>query len=126
MLGISSKLGRTPLLLASLGRHLSSTPCAAAAAATDLSAAAAQRPCSDAAGENARLRRSLALSYRLLDRLALNEGTCNHLTVEAPARDGSGRKVMLLAPGTIVVISKPAVLLFVLKASFIYPCRSPS
>ena len=70
-------------------------------ASSDLSAASAQRPCAggDARAENARLRRNLALSYRLLDRLDLNEGTCNHLTVLAPARDGSGKSVMLLAPG---------------------------
>ena len=42
----------------------------------------------------------LALSYRLLDHLQLNEGACNHLSVLAPARSGkSGQRVMLLGPG---------------------------
>ncbi len=70
---------------------------------SDLSAAAAQRRSRDPAAENLRQRRNLALSYRLMDRLGLNEGTCNHLTVAAPARDGrGGTKVMLLAPGELL------------------------
>ena len=48
--------------------------------------------------ENFRLRQNLALSYRLIDDLALNEGSCNHLSVTAPARSSSG-SVMLIAPG---------------------------
>ena len=50
--------------------------------------------------ENWRLRRHLALAYRLLDRLELNEGACNHLTAIAPAQNGSG-KVMLVVPGVL-------------------------
>ena len=50
--------------------------------------------------ENWRLRRHLALAYRLLDRLELNEGACNHLTVMAPAQNGSG-EVMLVVPGVL-------------------------
>jgi len=65
----------------------------------DLSVEAALKPSGDAAAENQRLRRSLALSYRLLDRLDMNVGACNHLTVTAPAREGGGKRVMLLAPG---------------------------
>ncbi len=61
--------------------------------------AAALRVTGDAKTENARLRRSLALSYRLMDRLGLNEGACNHLTVKAPMAKGGGGHVMLLAPG---------------------------
>ena len=34
--------------------------------------------------ENRRVRRNLALAYRLLNRLELNEGVCNHLTAMAP------------------------------------------
>jgi hypothetical protein len=35
-----------------------------------------------------------------MERLNLNEGACNHLSVMAPARNGkSGERVMLLAPG---------------------------
>ena len=74
----------------------------ASSSSSDLSAAAAQRRSRDPAAENLRQRRNLALSYRLMDRLGLNEGTCNHLTVAAPARDGrGGTKVMLLAPGEL-------------------------
>ena len=44
----------------------------------------------------------LALSYRLLDHLGLNEGACNHLSVMAPARSGKrGEEVMLLGPGEV-------------------------
>ena len=50
--------------------------------------------------ENWRLRRHLALAYRLLDRLHLNEGVCNHLTVMAPAQNGQG-EVMLVVPGVL-------------------------
>ena len=50
--------------------------------------------------ENWRLRRHLALAYRLLDRLELNEGACNHLTVMAPAQNGNG-EVMLVVPGVL-------------------------
>ena len=67
--------------------------------ASSFSVTEALKPCLDPEKENLRLRRQLALSYRLLDRLELNEGACNHLTVMAPMRDGSGKEVMLLAPG---------------------------
>jgi len=50
--------------------------------------------------ENWRLRQNLALSYRLLDDHALNEGSCNHLSVMAPGRSSSGQ-VMLIAPGYV-------------------------
>jgi len=50
--------------------------------------------------ENLRLRQNLALSYRLLDDLSLNEGSCNHLSVMAPSSKGIGHPdVMLIAPG---------------------------
>ena len=48
--------------------------------------------------ENTRIRRQLALAYRLIDRLELNEGACNHLTAMAPAKSGDG-EVMLVVPG---------------------------
>jgi len=48
--------------------------------------------------ENMRLRQQLALSYRLLNDMSLNEATCNHLTTMAPRRDGKG-EIMLLVPG---------------------------
>lgn len=60
----------------------------------------ALKPSKDPEVENVRIRRQLALSYRLLDRLQLNEGACNHLTAMAPARDGSGQ-VMLVIPGKL-------------------------
>ncbi len=41
----------------------------------------------------------MALSYRLLDRLGMNEGACNHLSVMAPSRSATYAEVMLLAPG---------------------------
>jgi hypothetical protein len=48
--------------------------------------------------ENVRIRRQLALSYRILDRLQLNEGVCNHLTAMAPAKNGQ-KQIMLVIPG---------------------------
>ena len=51
-----------------------------------------------------RLRQHLALSYRLLDRLSLNEGSCNHLSVMAPARDGGGQEVSKLDPYLLSLI----------------------
>ena len=47
--------------------------------------------------ENTRIRSQLALAYRLIDRLELNEGACNHLTAMAPAKNGKGQ-VMLVVP----------------------------
>ena len=67
-----------------------------------LSASEAVHPhLNNPAAENLRLRRQLAVSYRLLDKLGLNEGACNHLTVMAPARNGGSDVVMLLAPGRL-------------------------
>merc|ERR1711971_789448 len=51
--------------------------------------------------ENWRLRQHLALSYRLLDSLQLNEGSCNHISVMAPARADPDSEVMLIAPGFV-------------------------
>ena len=53
---------------------------------------------SDPAEENWRLRQNLALSYRVINDLALNEGSCNHLSVMAPHVGGSGEEgeVMLI------------------------------
>jgi len=60
----------------------------------------ARTPKSDPKAENLRLRQNLALSYRLIDDHALNEGSCNHLTVMAPGRSSAG-EVMLIAPGFV-------------------------
>lgn len=49
--------------------------------------------------ENRRIRRNLALAYRLLNRLELNEGVCNHLTAMAPCRDSPSEETMLVIPG---------------------------
>ena len=54
--------------------------------------------------ENLRIRRELALAYRLIDKLQLNEGACNHLTAMAPAQSGQGQ-VMLVVPGSFFKIS---------------------
>jgi len=51
--------------------------------------------------ENWRLRQHLALSYRLLDSLQLNEGSCNHISVMAPAKADPDSEVMLIAPGFV-------------------------
>jgi len=56
---------------------------------------------SDHLKENWRLRQHLALSYRLLDSLQLNEGSCNHISVMAPAKAGPDNEVMLIAPGFV-------------------------
>ena len=50
--------------------------------------------------ENMRVRRHLALAYRLIDRLNLNEGACNHLTAMAPSQNG-GEEIMLVVPGIL-------------------------
>ncbi len=68
--------------------------------------ATALRTSADPKMENARLRRSLALSYRLMDRLGLNEGASNSLTVKAPAANGSNGSVMLMAPGEDIHMHK--------------------
>ena len=67
-------------------------------------------PLQNPAEENTRIRRQLALAYRLIDRLELNEGACNHLTAIAPAKNGNGQ-VMLVVPGIIAVlpISNPKI-----------------
>ena len=49
--------------------------------------------------ENRRIRRNLALAYRLLNRLELNEGVCNHLTAMAPCRQNNSKQTMLVIPG---------------------------
>ena len=49
--------------------------------------------------ENWRIRRHLALAYRILDRLNLNEGACNHLTAKAPSQIPGEEDVMLVIPG---------------------------
>ena len=49
--------------------------------------------------ENHRIRMNLALSYRLLNRLDLNEGACNHLTAMAPCKENNSRQTMLVIPG---------------------------
>ena len=56
-----------------------------------------------AKNENQRIRMNLALSYRLLNRLDLNEGVCNHLTAMAPTKDNSSVQTMLVVPGNIFV-----------------------
>ena len=50
----------------------------------------------DPAEENWRLRQNLAVAYRVINDLSLNEGSCNHLSVMAPAASGSGEEVMLI------------------------------
>ena len=47
--------------------------------------------------ENWRRRVDLAASYRILERLSLHEGVCNHLSMMAPAASGQGQ-VMLIVP----------------------------
>ena len=94
----NNKLKDTKMLL---GRSFSrsSQRCFSSLSASEALHPQPQNP----AAENLRLRRQLALSYRLLDRLGLNEGACNHLTVMAPAKNGAGQndEVMLLAPGRL-------------------------
>ena len=46
---------------------------------------------------NRRARIELAAAYRGLEKLNLNEGVCNHLTLVAPAANGNG-EVMLVIP----------------------------
>ena len=50
--------------------------------------------------ENHRLRIELAAAYRALHRYGMSEGTDNHLSVLAPAREGGreGKQVLLFAP----------------------------
>ena len=54
----------------------------------------------DVSMENKIIRWNLALAYRELDRLKLNEGVCNHLSAMAPARNQSG-ETMLVIPGSV-------------------------
>ena len=57
-------------------------------------------PITDCAkAENHRIRMNLALSYRVLNQLSLNEGVCNHLTAMAPSKDDRSVQTMLVAPG---------------------------
>ena len=60
---------------------------------------------SDPAEENWRLRQNLALAYRVINDLALNEGSCNHLSVMAPAASGSGEEVMLIGEMVGIITS---------------------
>ena len=46
---------------------------------------------------NRRARIELAAAYRGLEKLNLNEGVCNHLSLVAPAANGNG-EVMLVIP----------------------------
>ncbi len=47
--------------------------------------------------ENKQARIHLAAAYRGFEKYNMHEGVCNHLTVMAPAADGSG-EIMLLIP----------------------------
>ena len=49
-----------------------------------------------ARNQNRRLRIDLAAAFRELDRLNFNEAIDNHLSVMAPAADGSGKQIMLI------------------------------
>ncbi|XP_065062010.1 putative aldolase class 2 protein PA3430 [Rhopilema esculentum] len=51
----------------------------------------------DPAKANYEARCDLAACYRILYNLGFSEGTCNHLSLSCPAKDGSG-KVMLIIP----------------------------
>ena len=57
--------------------------------------------------ENRRIRRNLALAYRLLNRLELNEGVCNHLTAMAPCQTSHTKQTMLVIPGSISIKYEP-------------------
>jgi len=94
-----------------LQKYKGASPCRLARLQSSLAAAAnipqpneAQFSKSDPKQENFRLRQNLALSYRIINELSLNEGSCNHLSVIVPARDPSRagtEEVMLIAPGYI-------------------------
>ncbi len=58
---------------------------------------AAQPDIANVALENKKARIQLAGAYRGLEQYGLNEGVDNHLSVMAPAADGSG-EIMLLIP----------------------------
>ena len=64
---------------------------------------------SDPAEENWRLRQNLALSYRVINDLSLNEGSCNHLSVMAPQANGSGEEVMLIGERSKITNILPVV-----------------
>ena len=59
---------------------------------------------SDPAEENWRLRQNLALSYRVINDLNLNEGSCNHLSVMAPPASGAGEEVMLIGEKIVTMM----------------------
>ena len=59
---------------------------------------------SDPAEENWRLRQNLALSYRVINDLNLNEGSCNHLSVMAPPASGEGEEVMLIGEKIVTMM----------------------
>ena len=55
-------------------------------------------PSENARRENWRRRVDLATAYRAFEKLSLNEGVCNHLSMIAPAANGSDENVMLIVP----------------------------
>ena len=69
--------------------------------------------------ENRRIRRNLALAYRLLNRLELNEGVCNHLTAMAPCRDSPSEETMLVIPGMKSQTVFEAKMHFMFRISFL-------
>ncbi|XP_037783000.1 adducin-related protein C1289.14-like [Penaeus monodon] len=50
-------------------------------------------------GANRAARLEMAVAYRGLDQLGLNEGVCNHLSVMAPRADGQGEAMMVFPYG---------------------------
>ncbi|XP_002735952.1 putative aldolase class 2 protein PA3430 [Saccoglossus kowalevskii] len=54
---------------------------------------------SDAAQRNYEARVDLAAAYRGICNYGLSEGVCNHLSVNAPASNGSGRLMLLIPHG---------------------------
>jgi len=56
---------------------------------------------SSAEYENRQRRVELAAAYRAAEKCALHEGVDNHITVIAPARNGSGKQLMLVVPQDI-------------------------
>lgn len=98
----------------SLGLHSTTSSPRFSSASLRNSVDDAVTPKSDPMEENARIRRQLALAYRLIDRLGLNEGACNHLTAMAPAKNGNGH-VMLVTPGTLKIIFQTKVSIGIAK-----------
>ena len=44
------------------------------------------------------------MAYRVINDLALNEGSCNHLSVMAPAASGTGEEVMLIGEKIVTMM----------------------